>query len=74
MAAIAARLPGGVQDLLSKRSIRFRELGLAGRTFTDDELLHLLASEPKLLRRPILVDGERAVVGASQADLEAFGS
>ncbi len=56
---------------MSRRSIRYRELGLSGRTLTADELLDLLAAEPKLLRRPIIVDGERVVVGAAKGALAA---
>jgi len=60
---IAASLPGGAEELVSKRSRRYRELGLAGRALSSDEWLRLLEEEPRLLRRPILWDGERAVVG-----------
>ena len=67
---MASRLPGGAQDLLSRRSLRFRELQLAGRTFADDELLDLLAAEPKLLRKPIFVAGDRIVVGGAEEQLQ----
>jgi regulatory protein spx len=69
LARIAAALPGGARDLLATRSRRFRELGLDADRLTDDELLDLLAREPRLLRRPILWDGRRAAVGAAEADL-----
>lgn len=39
---------------------------------SDSELLDLLAQEPKLLRRPIIWDGEHAVVGAKRPEVEAF--
>lgn len=74
LAELAARLPGGAQTLLSRRSRRFRELGLEGREPTEDELLDLLAGEPRLLRRPIIVDGQRVIVGFDRAALQAaFG-
>lgn len=69
LAGIASRLPGGADELLSRRSVRFRELDLAGKTLTEDQLLDLLAAEPKLLRRPIILDGERVVVGATKPAL-----
>lgn len=72
LTAIASRLGGGAAALLSRRSVRFRELGLAGRAFTEPELLDLLAAEPRLLRRPIIVDGVRATVGATAAVLDAW--
>ncbi len=74
LTALAARLPGGAQALLSRRSRRFRELGLEGREFTEDGLLDLLAREPRLLRRPIIFDGQRVIVGFDRAALQtSFG-
>jgi arsenate reductase len=35
----------------------------AGRGTTDDDLLDLLAAEPRLLQRPIVEIGNRAVIG-----------
>lgn len=71
---IAAALPGGVSELVSVRGRRYKELGLAGRTLSDEEWLRLFEEEPRLLRRPILWDGERAVVGFDRnAYRERFG-
>ncbi len=67
---LAARLPGGVRDLLSTRSRRYKELGLAERELTDDELVELLAAEPGLWRRPVVVRGDQVVVGYDAASLE----
>lgn len=39
----------------------FREQGLAGAD--RDTLLDALAAEPKLIERPVVIDGDRAVVG-----------
>jgi len=72
LAEMAALHPKGALGLLSTRSIRYRELGLAGHSLTDNELLDLLAREPKLLRRPLITDGQRLVVGFDRAGLEAL--
>lgn len=61
--SIAARLPEGPWDILSTRSRKYKELGLAGKELTDEELIHLLAEEPGLWRRPIVIAGEEIVVG-----------
>lgn len=72
---MARLLPRGAEALLARRSRRFRELGFAddpGRLPRDDEgLLRLLAEEPRLLRRPIVTDGRRAVAGWDRAAFEA---
>lgn len=69
---IAALLPGGARDILSTRSRRFKELGLADRQLSDEALIELLAQEPGLWRRPIVIRGERAVVGFDQKGLESL--
>lgn len=70
--AVAALLPGGVRDILSTRSRRYREMGLAGQELTDEELVRLLVEEPGLWRRPIVVRGEQVVVGYDPERLQAL--
>ncbi|HEV7882410.1 MAG TPA: ArsC/Spx/MgsR family protein [Solirubrobacteraceae bacterium] len=51
------------RDLLRLREPLVDELGLRdGDGVSDDELVALMASHPKLLQRPIAVRGERAVL------------
>lgn len=69
LADLAAQLADGAEGLLSRRSLRFRELGLAGQELQGEALLDLLAREPHLLRRPILHDGSRTVVGFDRPGL-----
>jgi arsenate reductase-like glutaredoxin family protein len=37
---------------------------------TDDELVEMMANEPRLIRRPILSDGKRVVFGFKQGDYD----
>ena len=69
---LAALLPGGARDLLSTRSRKYKEMGLAERQLTDDELIDLLAAEPGLWRRPVVVRGSQVVVGYDAPSLEAL--
>jgi arsenate reductase len=51
------------RDLLRLREPLVDELGLRdGDGVSDDELIALMASHPKLLQRPIAVRGERALL------------
>ena len=66
-----ARL-ASVEELFSWKSRSAREYrGLRGRV-GEDELLRLMAREPRLIRRPIAVRGGRAVVGFDSGALEAL--
>lgn len=51
------------RQLLRTGEDEYNELGLSDPTLTDQQLLEAMASHPKLIERPILVAGERAVVG-----------
>src|SRR5688572_25804362 len=50
-------------DVLSTRSRPFRELELSERELSDSEIVSLMADHPALIRRPITVRGNKAVVG-----------
>jgi arsenate reductase len=63
LAAIADRLVDHVADLVRKDSL-FRKLGLDASDYVEREpVIDLLARRPALLQRPIVVRGERAIVG-----------
>lgn len=72
MAQLAERTPGGVLDLVSKRSVRYRELGLKDRELSTEEWLDLLEKEPKMLRRPLVVGGDKLVIGYDETGLQAL--
>ena len=50
-------------DILRKSEAVYRELQLASRTLTDDELISLMVEHPDLIQRPIVERGKRAVLG-----------
>lgn len=61
---LARLAPGGVRGLLSLRSPQVKALGLDGRRkVSDEELVELMVKEPRLLRRPLLHDGRRLLIG-----------
>lgn len=50
------------REVLRVKEPAYRELGIAGRELSDDELIALLVEHPELLQRPIVERGERAVL------------
>lgn len=58
-----AKMLGGAENLFSRRSVKYRELGLRDKTLSEDEMLDLMASEYTFLKRPILVKNDKAIAG-----------
>ena len=61
--AIVDRLEDPVADLVRKDSV-FKKLGLDAADYVErDPVVELLERRPALLQRPVVVRGERAIVG-----------
>jgi len=58
-----------VADVISTRSTPYKEHHLASRNLPDDEIVELMVRDPRLLRRPIVISGERIVIGHNEAKL-----
>ena len=58
-----AKMLGGAENLFSRRSVKYRELGLRDKTLSENEMLDLMASEYTFLKRPILVKNDKAIAG-----------
>lgn len=59
---IIAILGISAEQLLRKNEQIFNEK-YKGKTFTDDEWIKIMTEHPVLIERPIVVDGNRAVLG-----------
>lgn len=51
------------RQLLRSGEDEYKALGLADASLSDEQLISAMASHPKLIERPILIAGDRAVVG-----------
>lgn len=51
------------RDLLRKGEDEYKALGLDNPQLTDDDLIAAMAAHPRLIERPIVSDGKRAVIG-----------
>lgn len=61
--AILKKLGLRPQDIVRVSEARYAELGLKQRDVPDDELLRLMAENPILIERPIVVAGRKAALG-----------
>ena len=51
------------RDFLNARNELYRKMGMKANPPTPEETIRLMAKEPNLIRRPILVRGARYVAG-----------
>lgn len=58
------------RDILRKDEPIARSLGLHNREVPDDDLIRLMVENPDLIQRPIVVRGDRAVLGRPVANVE----
>lgn len=62
-----------VQNLFSWKSPTARQMGLTPGSRSDGELLALMADEPRLIRRPLVLAGDRLIIGADLKALSTVG-
>jgi arsenate reductase len=61
--ALLAKLGLNARQLLRTGEDEYKTLNLADATLTEDQLIEAMAAHPKLIERPILTAGDKAVVG-----------
>ena len=59
-------------ELLRKDEPVARRLGISKRQFFDEELIELMVENPDLIQRPIVVRGNKAVLGRPPANVESL--
>jgi arsenate reductase-like glutaredoxin family protein len=59
------------RDFLNQRSPAFKAMGLAGKTLSAEQALALMAKEPNLIKRPIVIAGKQMIAGFDRDKLRA---
>ncbi|MEE9181775.1 MAG: ArsC/Spx/MgsR family protein [candidate division NC10 bacterium] len=70
--ALLHKLSLSARELLRPRDRMYRERDLKTRDLPEGELLQLMAENPGLIKRPILVRGDRAVLGIRPERVESL--
>ena len=52
-----------VRDLTRKTETEYKEMNLSDQSLTDDALLTAISEAPKLMQRPVVVNGTKAAIG-----------
>ncbi len=59
------------EQLLRKNEAIFKE-NFKGKSLTDDEWIKVMVDHPKLIERPIVVEGKKAVLGRPPENVKAL--
>lgn len=58
-----------VENFLNTRNALYRERDMKQRPPSKEEAIRLILSEPNLLKRPIIVKGNKKLLGFSEAEV-----
>ncbi|SFA96338.1 MULTISPECIES: Spx/MgsR family RNA polymerase-binding regulatory protein [unclassified Bacillus (in: firmicutes)] len=72
MLRILALTTEGIDELLATRGQTFKQLGLDVNDLSLSQFVKLVIQEPKLLRRPIITDGKKLIVGYNPDALKSI--
>ncbi|WP_188048651.1 Spx/MgsR family RNA polymerase-binding regulatory protein [Bacillus sp. CH30_1T] len=72
--ALLSLTTDGLDEILATRSQTFKELGKDVNDLPLSEVIKLIIEEPKLLRRPLLTDGKKLVVGYNPEGLQSLAN
>jgi arsenate reductase len=60
---LLGKLGIGARGLLRTGEDEYKTLNLADASLSDEQLIAAMAAHPKLIERPILIAGDKAVIG-----------
>ena len=52
-----------VRDMMRTKESIYKELSLGDESVTDEQLFEAMGENPKLIERPIVINGDKAVIG-----------
>ncbi|TXB64007.1 arsenate reductase (glutaredoxin) [Vicingus serpentipes] len=71
LAAILIKLGMNAEDILRKGEDIFKQ-NYKGKTFSNDEWIKIMIENPKLIERPIIIKGNKAVLGRPPENVNEF--
>lgn len=61
----------GIEQIFARRSPSLKQMGLADKELSEDEIVRLMLQEPKLVRRPLVNLDGKLLIGANLKTVEA---
>lgn len=66
------RCPNGTDDIISKRSRVFKQLGTSIEELSVSDLISFIQEHPTVLKRPIIMDHTNFIVGFDNDEITTF--
>ena len=63
IADLLKKLGMSARDIIRKGEDAYKENNLSDKSLSDEALIEAIATYPKLLERPIVVKGDKAIIG-----------
>lgn len=61
--SVVTKLGVNVRDIIRSKEAEYKESGLDDPSLSDDDIYTILVNNPKLIERPIVINGDKAAVG-----------
>jgi len=69
-----AKMSGSYESLFSRKAIKYRAMGLAEKTLTENDYRNLILEEYTFLKRPVIIIGKSIFIGNTKAVIESLQS
>tara|TARA_R110002126_G_scaffold15185_25_gene62622 strand:- start:453 stop:803 length:351 start_codon:yes stop_codon:yes gene_type:complete len=69
---ILTKLQLPARALLRKKETEYTELALDNPELTEQQLIDAMAAHPKLIERPIVINGQQAAIGRPLSNISAI--
>src|SRR5687768_4342458 len=66
------KLAGSYEALFSRRSMKFRPMGLADKNLTEEDYRELILEEYTFLKRPVTIAGNKIFIGNDKKTVTAL--
>ncbi len=66
------RVKVGLDTLINRKGMKWRQLGLKDQNLSEDELFDVLLENQTMIKRPVLIKDDAVLVGYDEESFEAF--
>ncbi|KUM52808.1 arsenate reductase (glutaredoxin) [Rheinheimera sp. EpRS3] len=69
LAALLGKLGIPARQLLRSKEDEYKQLGLDDMSLSEQQLIDAMAQQPKLIERPVIIKGNKAVIGRPASNI-----